>query len=136
MKKNRIINFFEVAALKCSCCGKLGQHIDKSKNIYITGSTDTEDFPVTKGAIIDYLTGFHTIFVSKLSNDGTKFKIEIKEVATLDEALLEFTGKAFRKRKTNITISRNYADTMKELAIQLCSRSTKLRNQISTMIQH
>ena len=70
---------------------------------------------------------------ANLSNDGTKFKIEIKEVATLDEALLEFTGKAFRKRKTNITISQNYADTMKELAIQLCSRSTKLRNKISNL---
>src|SRR3989338_4543954 len=64
---------------------------------------------------------------------GKEFKIEIKEVATLDEALFEFTGKSFRERKTNITISQNYADTMKELAIQLCSRSTKLRNRISNL---
>ena len=39
-EKNRIINFFEVAALKCSCCGKLGQHIDKSKNIQIIRSPE------------------------------------------------------------------------------------------------
>ena len=64
---------------------------------------------------------------------GKEFKIEIKEVATLDEALFEFTGKSFRERKANITISQNYADTMKELAIQLCSRSTKLRNRISNL---
>ena len=70
---------------------------------------------------------------TNLSNAGKEFKIEIKEVATLDEALFEFTGKSFRERKANITISQNYADTMKELAIQLCSRSTKLRNRISNL---
>ena len=70
---------------------------------------------------------------TNLSNAGKEFKIEIKEVATLDEALFEFTGKTFRERKANITISQNYADTMKELAIQLCSRSTKLRNRISNL---
>jgi len=64
---------------------------------------------------------------------GKEFKIGIKEVATLDEALFEFTGKSFREKKANITISQNYADTMKELAIQLCSRSTKLRNRISNL---
>ncbi len=68
-----------------------------------------------------------------LSEARKEFKIEIKEIATLDEALFEFTGKTFRKRKANITISQNYADTMKELAIQLCSRSTKLRNKISNL---
>jgi len=70
---------------------------------------------------------------SNLSSTGKEFKIEIKEVATLDEALFEFTGKTFRERKANITISQNYADTMKDLAIQLCSRSTKLRNRISNL---
>ncbi|MBI2522862.1 hypothetical protein HYW19_00570 [Candidatus Woesearchaeota archaeon] len=65
-----------------------------------------------------------------LSEAEEEFKIEIKEIATLDEALFEFTGKIFRERKTNITISQNYADTMKKLAIQLCSRSTNLRNKI------
>ena len=70
---------------------------------------------------------------ANLSNARKEFKIEIKEVATLDEALFEFTGKKFRERKANITISQNYADTMKELAIQLCSRSTKLRNKISNL---
>src|SRR3989338_9027793 len=70
---------------------------------------------------------------TNLSNAGGEFKIEIKEVATLDEALFEFTGKTFREKKANITISQNYADTMKGLAIQLCSRSTKLRNRISNL---
>jgi predicted S18 family serine protease len=60
-----------------------------------------------------------------------KYEIEIKEISTLDEAIFEFTGKRFREKKTNLTISQDYKDIMKMLAIQLCSRSTKLRNRIS-----
>ncbi len=59
-----------------------------------------------------------------------EFDIEIKEVATLDEALFELTGKRFREKKSNLTISQAYKDTMKELAIQLCSRSTRLQSRI------
>jgi len=57
-------------------------------------------------------------------------KIEIIETATLDDALFEFTGKRFRERKSNVTISEYYKDTMKLLAIQLCSRSTRLQKEI------
>ena len=57
--------------------------------------------------------------------------IEIIEVPILDDALFEFTGKRFREKKTNLTISKNYKDTMKLLAIELCSRSTRLKNEIS-----
>ena len=59
-----------------------------------------------------------------------EFDIEIKEVSTLDEALFELTGKRFREKKNNLTINQNYKDTMKELAIQLCSRSTRLQSKI------
>jgi uncharacterized protein len=59
-----------------------------------------------------------------------KYGIEIKEVATLNEAIFEFTGKMFREKKVNLTISQDYKDTMKSLAVQLCSISTKLRNRI------
>ena len=62
-----------------------------------------------------------------------KYEIEIIEVPTLDEAIFEFTGKRFRDKKINLTISQNYKDTMKMLAIQLCSRSTKLKNRISNL---
>jgi uncharacterized protein len=70
---------------------------------------------------------------ANLNETKKKFNIKIKEAATLDEALYEFTGKNFREKKSNVTISQNYRDTMKELAIQLCSRSTKLRNRISNL---
>ncbi|HJN57243.1 MAG: S16 family serine protease [Candidatus Woesearchaeota archaeon] len=57
--------------------------------------------------------------------------MDIIEVSTLDEAIFEFTGKRFRQKKADLTISPDYKDTMKMLAIQLCSRSTKLKNKIS-----
>ena len=66
-----------------------------------------------------------------INKSREEYRIEIIEVATLDEALFEFTGKRFREKKANITISQDYKDTMKGLAIQLCSRSTKLKNRIS-----
>ena len=58
-----------------------------------------------------------------------KYSMEIIEISTIDEALFEFTGKRFREKKANLTISQNYKDTMKLLAVQLCSRSTGLRDE-------
>ena len=58
-----------------------------------------------------------------------KYGIKIIEVSTIDEALFEFTGKRFREKKNNLTISQSYKDTMKLLAVQLCSRSTSLRDE-------
>jgi len=59
-----------------------------------------------------------------------EYQIEIIEVPTLDDALFEFTGIRFREKKSNLTISQDYKDTMKKLAVQLCSRSTKLKNRV------
>lgn len=58
-----------------------------------------------------------------------KYGIKIIEVSTIDEALFEFTGKRFREKKNNLTISQSYKDTMKLLAVELCSRSTRLRDE-------
>ncbi|MBI2650946.1 hypothetical protein HYX01_00560 [Candidatus Woesearchaeota archaeon] len=60
-----------------------------------------------------------------------KYNLDVKEVPALDDAIFEFTGKRFREKKANITISQDYVDTMKMLAVQLCSRSTKLKQEIS-----
>ena len=62
-----------------------------------------------------------------------RYDLKIIEVSTLDEAIFQFTGKKFREKKANLTISQDYKDTMKVLAIQLCSRSTKLRDRISEL---
>lgn len=58
------------------------------------------------------------------------YDIEIIEVPTLDEALFEFTGKRFREQTADLTISEDYTNTMKTLAVQLCARSTKLKNRV------
>jgi uncharacterized protein len=75
------------------------------------------------------------------TNQSIKFPkiekiIEVKEVATLDEALYELTGRNFKEKNINITINEVYRDTMKQLAIQLCSRSTKLRNSVGNFSQN
>jgi len=57
-------------------------------------------------------------------------KLDIIETSTLDEAIFEFTGKRFREKKANLTISQDYKDTMKMLAVELCSRNTRLKNEI------
>ncbi|MBI4155268.1 hypothetical protein HY498_04245 [Candidatus Woesearchaeota archaeon] len=31
----RVVTFFNIASLKCSCCGELGEHIDSNKDIKI-----------------------------------------------------------------------------------------------------
>jgi len=66
-----------------------------------------------------------------INESREEYNIEIIEVSTLDEALFEFTGKRFREKKANLTISQDYKNTMKGLAVQLCSRSTKLKSRIS-----
>ncbi len=60
-----------------------------------------------------------------------EYEIEIVEVSVLDDAIFEFTGKRFREKKANLTISQDYKDTMKSLAIQLCSRSTQFKKEVS-----
>jgi uncharacterized protein len=59
--------------------------------------------------------------------------LDIIEVTTLDEALFEFTGKKFREQKSSLAISPEYTDTMKILAVEMCSRSTKLKKEISNI---
>ena len=79
------------------------------------------------------LNGFNDSSNESLDLDviRQKSKIEIIEAATLDEALLEFTGRRFREQTENLTINENYKDTMRQLAVELCSRSTKLSGRVS-----
>jgi uncharacterized protein len=71
--------------------------------------------------------------LSQLEKD---YGLEIIEVSTLDDALFEFTGKRFKEKKADLTISRDYENIMKKLAIQLCSRSTKLKNSVSNLTKY
>ncbi len=55
------------------------------------------------------------------------YKIKVVQVPALDEALFEFTGKEFKDYTKQLEINQNYKDTMRELAVQLCSRSSSLQ---------
>lgn len=76
---------------------------------------------IPKGKAI--IEGNKTFDIVNLSKQN---RIDIIEVATLSEALEQFTGKKFGKDRKNVSIDPSYKDTMKELAIELCSRSTRL----------
>jgi hypothetical protein len=45
--------------------------IDNNKNIYITGNSESSDFPTTDGAFNQDCTGDLDVFVTKLSSDGS-----------------------------------------------------------------
>jgi len=61
---------------------------------------------------------------------GKKYKIKIIPAVAIEEALSAFTGKRFANEDADISITSYYTDTMKELAVQLCSRSDRLRKQV------
>ena len=83
---------------------------------------------IPKGKAI--IEGNKTFDIVNLSKQN---EIDIIEVATLTEALEQFTGKKFGKDRKDVSIDPSYKDTMKELAIELCSRSTRLFNQFNTL---
>lgn len=51
--------------------GGTGIALDQNKNIYITGDTDSPDFPTTEGAYQRSLNRSNDVFVSKLNSDGS-----------------------------------------------------------------
>ncbi len=53
--------------------------------------------------------------------------IELIEVSTLNEAMFEFTQKRYKETDREIKLDPLYEDTMKEIAEDLCQRTTNLR---------
>ncbi|MBL7055524.1 hypothetical protein ISS07_01285 [Candidatus Woesearchaeota archaeon] len=88
-----------------------------------SGEIMTSNFNLEKNESIN-----STLDIKNLSKE---LNVKILEVPTLDDALFEFTGKRFRQQRENLTISESYKDTMKLLAIELCSRSTRLKEETS-----
>ena len=81
---------------------------------------------IPKGKAI--IEGNKTFDIENLSKQND---VDIIEVATLAEALGHFTGKKFEKKAVNVSIDQSYIETMKLLAIDLCSRSTRLFNNFN-----
>ncbi|MFH1642852.1 MAG: S16 family serine protease [Nanoarchaeota archaeon] len=52
--------------------------------------------------------------------------IIVKEVATLNDALYEFTGVKYRDDNANLSVDTKYKEIMKKLSIDLCNRTNKL----------
>lgn len=67
-----------------------------------------------------------TYSVENLSKQN---KIEIIEVSVIQDALEHFTDLKFEENDKNVSIDPSYIDTMKTLAIDLCSRTTKFYNK-------
>jgi len=53
---------------------------------------------------------------------GDELGVEVVEVATLDEAMVHFTGSPIRKEQVPFTIEAEYSTKMKEVAKNLCGR--------------
>lgn len=66
-----------------------------------------------------------------LKGFSKELSVELVEVATLDDALFEFTGKRFFEDYGNIVIDESYLDTMKEIANGICSRTKELYDKVS-----
>lgn len=77
--------------------------------------------------------GIHIIEGNKsydIKNLSKSNGIDIIEVSNINEALEHFTGRKFSIDEKNVSIEQSYQDTMKILAIELCSRSTRLSNEL------
>lgn len=64
-----------------------------------------------------------------LKNLSKQLNIEIKEISTLSEALKEFTGREVKQKFNSIEINKEYSETMKALAKDLCDRSNNLKSE-------
>jgi len=51
-----------------------GIAVDRAKNTYIAGNTNSPDFPSKSGIYENYGGGYHDAFVSKLNPEGTRFE--------------------------------------------------------------
>jgi len=59
-----------------------------------------------------------------------KNNITIIEVSTVDEAVYEFTGYNNEEGNLSLEISKEYSDTMKQLAEMLCDKTTELQSKL------
>ncbi len=65
-----------------------------------------------------------------LENLTKNVSIEIREVATLDEVIEEFTGRQLNHKKPVVTENKEYTKIMKNLQSTLCERTNNIQNEI------
>lgn len=71
----------------------------------------------------------HSVNTVDLNELGKKLGITVKEVSTIQDAVLEFTGHDIRKQSTNKTVfTANYLNLLEPLALQLANESKNMYN--------
>ncbi|MBI2664495.1 hypothetical protein HYX10_04090 [Candidatus Woesearchaeota archaeon] len=58
---------------------------------------------------------------------GRTLEIEVVEVFSLDEAMMEFTGSTFQAADSRIDVDKSYSEVMEKLAADLCERTAELQ---------
>lgn len=62
---------------------------------------------------------------------GKKLGIDVIEILSLNDAIYEFTGKKYGNGIEKINVTADYEGTMKNISIDLCSRSNSLKNDLN-----
>lgn len=62
---------------------------------------------------------------------GNSIGIEVAEVFSLEEVMIEFTGKTFTTESSNIRVDPKYSEVMKGLASILCGMTEEFENDIA-----
>lgn len=81
---------------------------------------------IPEGEIID---GDNSSNIS-LKDYARENGIIISEISTIEEAVYEFTGYRKKEKNLSLEIDKDYADTMKELAVMLCDKTIKLQSEL------
>lgn len=61
---------------------------------------------------------------------ANNLSIELKEIGNLHETLYEFTGKIYKIKKRVLDIDPIYQQTMENISIKLCKRTSELKKQV------
>ena len=64
---------------------------------------------------------------------GKSLGVEVKETGTIQDVLLQLTGKNYSADESALKIDQHYSDVMDNLAGEMCSRSNELAAQASKM---
>ncbi len=125
------------------------QEVELNESVALTGTINSGALVGNVGGIQDKIDaasragitkvlipkGERTSFAFNRSLDlveyGQERGVEVVEVFSLDEVMVEFTGQSFREQTAPIQINSQYTQVMRELAMGLCERTDELRESLS-----
>lgn len=125
------------------------QEVELNESVAITGTINSGALVGNVGGIRDKIDaasradvtkvlipkGERTSFAFNQSVDlveyGRERGVEVVEVFSLDEVMVEFTGESFREQYVPIAINSQYTQVMRELAAGLCDRTDELSESLA-----